>query len=82
MFDDRIYPGCYCQISGNAIMGKHRAGGGKIGSRILNYTNENVIFRSTGGIQYEFSTTEDSSMTLTGPVVKEWSSGLANTLMR
>lgn len=82
MFDDRIYPGCYCQISGNAIMGKHRAGGGKIGSRILNYTNENVIFRSTGGIQYEFSTTEDSSMTLTGPVVSEWSSGLVNTLMR
>lgn len=71
MFDDRIYPGCYCQISGNAIMGKHRSRS----SRIVNYTNENVIFRATGGIQYEFSTTEDSSMTLVGPVVTEWSGG-------
>lgn len=74
IFDDRIYPGCYCQISGNAIMGKNRASSKKSlgGSRIQNYTNEMVIFRVTGEVEYEFSTTEDCSMTLVGPVVQEW----------
>jgi hypothetical protein len=30
-----------------------------------------VLFRVTGGVNYEFSTTEDSSMTLIGAIVSE-----------
>lgn len=68
IFDDRIFPGCHCKIKGNAIMGKQQ---GRKTSRIVNYTNETVIFRVTGGIEYEFSTTEDSYMSLVGPVIRE-----------
>lgn len=71
IFDDRIYPGCYCKIKGNAIMGKHRGGGKKAESRITNYTDVEVVFRVTGGIEYEFSTVLGSNMTLAGPVVSE-----------
>lgn len=66
IFDDRIYPGCYCLIRGNAVMGKHSSSKG----RLTQLTNQDVIFRATGAIEYEFSTTEGSSMTITGPVTK------------
>lgn len=67
MYDDRIKAGCYCVIAGNAIMGKHAARS----SRIVKLSGQKVLFRATGSIEYEFSTTEDSFMTITGPVVDE-----------
>lgn len=70
IFDDRIRPGCYCLIMGNAIMGRHRSSG-KYGGRILKTTNTAVLFRVTGGIRYEFSTTSGSNMDLTGVMVSE-----------
>lgn len=79
IFDDRIFPGCYCEIKGNAIMGKHRGGGRRSGSRIVSYSDEYVVFRATGGIQYEFSTTEDSFMTFVGPVIKEYKKAPVST---
>ena len=71
IFDSRIRPGSLCVIAGNAIMGRHTGRGGKSGSRLISTTNRMVLFRVTGGIQYEFSTTEDSSMTLIGAIVEE-----------
>lgn len=70
LFDDRIYPGCYCRIRGNSIMGK-QFGGRRSGGRLLIYTDSEVVFRATGSIEYEFSTTEDNYMTITGPVIYE-----------
>lgn len=72
IFDDRITPGCHVSIKSNAIMGK-KFGSSKSksgGSRILNYldTEEPIVFRNTGKIEYLFSTTEDSYMKLQGPV--------------
>lgn len=67
IYDDRIRAGCYCVIAGNAIMGKHAAKS----SRIIKMPGQKVLFRATGSIEYEFSTTEDSFMTITGPVVDE-----------
>lgn len=67
IYDDRIRAGSYCVIAGNAIMGKHAARS----SRIIKMPGQKVLFRATGAIEYEFSTTEDSFMTLTGPVVDE-----------
>lgn len=61
LFDDRIYPGCLCAIMGNAIMGKNK------GSRLSKVTDEVVVFRITSNINYEFSTTQKSSMSFTGP---------------
>lgn len=71
MFDSRIRPGSMCVIAGNAIMGRHTGRGGKSGSRLISTTNKMVLFRVTGGVNYEFSTTEDSSMTLIGAIVSE-----------
>lgn len=72
MFDDRIYPGCNCKIVGSSIMGKSKTRSlAKDGSRITSYRNEMVTFRVTGKIEYEFSTTNGSSMNLQGPVVKD-----------
>lgn len=71
IFDDRITPGCLCAIQGNAIMGKHRGYGKKSGSRLINYAKNVILFRATGGIQYEFSTTEGNSMFITGVAVDE-----------
>lgn len=68
IYDDRIRPGCICVIQGNAIMGRHSGRGGKSGSRLIQTTNHAVAFRVTGGVNYEFSTTEDSSMTLVGSI--------------
>lgn len=67
MYDDRIRAGCYCVIAGNAIMGKHAARS----SRLIKLPGQKVLFRATGSIEYEFSTTEDSFMTISGPVVDE-----------
>lgn len=71
IFDDRITPGCMCAIQGNAIMGKHKGYGKKAGSRLISYAKNVVLFRVTGGIQYEFSTTDGNSMFLTGITVDE-----------
>lgn len=71
IYDDRIRPGCLCVIQGNAIMGRHSGKGGKSGSRLIHLTNKLVLFRVTGGVNFEFSTTEDSSMSFTGVVVDE-----------
>lgn len=72
LFDDRIYPGCNCKIVGSSIMGKSKNRSlAKDGSRITSYKNEMVTFRVTGKIDYEFSTTNGSSMNLQGPVVKD-----------
>ena len=72
LFDDRIYPGCNCKIVGSSIMGKSKTRSlAKDGSRIVSYKNEMVTFRATGKIEYEFSTTNGSSMVLQGPVVKD-----------
>ena len=72
LFDDRITPGCHVSIKSNAIMGKKfgSSKGRNGGSRILNYldSDEPVVFRNTGKIEYLFSTTEDSYMKLLGPV--------------
>ena len=66
IYDDRIYAGCYCLIAGNAIMGKHAARASR-----LTTVGKKVLFRATGSIEFEFSTTEDSYMNITGPVVDE-----------
>lgn len=72
IFDDRIYPGCNCKIVGSSIMGKSKTRSlAKDGSRITSYRNEMVTFRVTGKIDYEFSTTNGSSMNLQGPVIKD-----------
>lgn len=71
MYDDRIRPGSYCVIQGNAIMGRHTGRGGKSGSRLISLTNQLVLFRVTGGVNFEFSTTEDATMALTGVIVDE-----------
>jgi hypothetical protein len=72
LFDDRIYPGCNCKIVGSSIMGKSKTRSlTKDGSKITSYRNEMVTFRATGKIEYEFSTTNASSMNLQGPVVKD-----------
>lgn len=72
LFDDRIYPGCNCKIVGSSIMGKSKTRSlAKDGSKITSYRNEMVTFRVTGKINYEFSTTNGSSMTLQGPVVRD-----------
>jgi hypothetical protein len=72
LFDDRITPGCHVAIKSNAIMGKKfgSSKGKNGGSRILNYldSEEPIVFRNTGKIEYLFSTTEDSYMKLQGPV--------------
>ena len=72
LFDDRITPGCHVAIKSNAIMGKKfgSSKGKNGGSRILNYldSEEPVVFRNTGKIEYLFSTTEDSYMKMQGPV--------------
>lgn len=71
LFDDRITPGCLCQIKSNAIMGKRfNSKGTNKGSRILNYAGNKtpIVFRNTGKIEYLFSTTEDSYMKMQGPV--------------
>lgn len=67
LFDGRVYPGCYCVLEGNAIMGKHAAKSG----RLHQLTGKKVMFRATGAIEFEFSTTEQATMTMTGPVVEE-----------
>lgn len=67
IFDGRIFPGCLCAIKGNAIMGRS---GGK-NSRITQATNKTIVFRATGAIEYEFSTTEGSNMSVTGPRLYE-----------
>lgn len=67
IFDGRIYPGCLCAIKGSAIMGKH----GKKNARITAGTDKTILFRATGAIEYEFSTTETSNMSLTGPRIYE-----------
>ena len=72
LFDDRIHPGCNCKIVGSSIMGKSKTRSlAKDGSRITSYRNEMVTFRVTGKIDYEFSTTNGSTMTMQGPVVKD-----------
>ena len=72
LFDDRIHPGCNCKIVGSSIMGKSKTRSlAKDGSKITSYRNEMVTFRVTGKIDYEFSTTNGSSMILQGPVVKD-----------
>lgn len=71
IYDDRIRPGCHCVIQGNAIMGRHTGRGGKSGSRMISLTNQLVLFRVTGGVEFEFSTTEDSEMTLVGAIENE-----------
>ena len=72
LFDDRIYPGCNCNIVGSAIMGRSKTRSlAKDGSKITSYRNEMVTFRVTGKINYEFSTTNGNSMILQGPVVKD-----------
>lgn len=70
MFDDRIYPGCTLKIKGTSIMGKVGHGGksSQRGSRII-VAPEYVTFRSTGAIEFIFSTTEDSYMKIIGPTV-------------
>lgn len=68
IYDDRIRPGCYCVIQGNAIMGRHSGRGGKSGSRLISLTNQLVLFRVTGGVEFEFSTTEDSMMSMVGAI--------------
>lgn len=67
IFDGRIYPGCLCAIKGNAIMGRQ---GGK-NSRITQATDKTIVFRATGAIEYEFSTTESSNMSVKGPRLYE-----------
>lgn len=67
IFDGRIYPGCLCAIQGNAIMGRQ---GGK-NSRITQATDKTIVFRATGAIEYEFSTTENSNMSIKGPRLYE-----------
>lgn len=67
IFDDRIYPGCVCSISGDAIMGK------KSTSNTIRFTSlkgTEVQFRPTGKIDFMFSTTDDSNMSLSGPILK------------
>ena len=71
IYDDRIRPGSFCAIQGNAIMGRHSGRGGRSGSRLIHLTNQVVLFRVTGGVNFEFSTTEDSSMSLIGVIVNE-----------
>lgn len=72
LFDDRIQPGCNCKIVGSSIMGKSKTRSlAKDGSKITSYKNEMVTFRVTGKIEYEFSTTNASTMNLQGPVVKD-----------
>lgn len=72
LFDDRIHPGCNCKIMGSSIMGKSKTRSlAKDGSKITSYKDEMVTFRATGKIDYEFSTTNGSSMILQGPVVKD-----------
>ena len=72
MFDDRIYPGCMLRIKGSSIMGKvgHGRKSTQTGSRII-ASPEEVTFRSTGAIEFLFSTTEDSYMKIIGPTVSE-----------
>lgn len=79
MYDDRIRPGCFCVIQGNAIMGRHLGRGGKSGSRLIHTTNQMVLFRVTGGVEFEFSTTEDCSMTLIGAIIDEDYKGTAKS---
>ena len=68
LFDDRIHPGCNCKIVGSSIMGKSKTRSlAKDGSKITSYRNEMVTFRVTGKIDYEFSTTNGSSMTFARP---------------
>lgn len=71
IYDDRIRPGTFCVIQGNAIMGRHSGRGTKSGSRLIHLTNQLVLFRVTGGLNFEFSTTEGSSMSMTGYIVNE-----------
>lgn len=68
MFDDRIKPGCFCAIKGNAIMGRVGKGGGRITDA---HKNKTVVFRATGSIEYEFSTTRGGQLKIIGPVVAE-----------
>lgn len=68
IFDDRIYPGCLCAIMGNAVMGRNRKKSATTeGSRLSNVTDDVVVFRATSKIDFEFSTTQKSSMSLAGP---------------
>lgn len=64
IFDSRLTPGKYCVIKSDAIMGKGRSGS-KVFNRITDTGNE-AVFRITGAIEYEFSTTEQSYMTFCG----------------
>lgn len=66
IFDDRIYPGCYVAIKGTAIMGKQTGRNTRITA-----VPDTVVFRVTGGLSFEFSTTERAVMTFQGPFVKE-----------
>lgn len=65
LYDDRIKPGVYCSIDSRAIMGKKS---GRSGTRILE-VGKNTVFRVTGNVQFEFSTTSVASMTFLGPTV-------------
>lgn len=71
MFDPRIFPQCACAIMGNTIMGKNRRRSAKNdGSRLSKVTDNVVVFYAEGGIEFEFSTTQKSYMTLQGPIDK------------
>ena len=52
-------------------MGKNRRRSAKDdGSRLSKVTDNVVVFYAEGGIEFEFSTTQKSYMTLQGPVDK------------
>lgn len=70
IYDDRISPGKFCAIASNAIMGKATSGT-KLNSRLTSLPKNLTVMRITGTVDYEFSTTEMSGMTFTGPVVDE-----------
>lgn len=82
VYDDRIRPGSYVLIRANAIMGKQMGRGAKSGSRLYSLTNRVVMIRVTGGVEFEFSTVEDSVMTLIGPVVNDDYTGNAGSIYR
>lgn len=70
IFDDRIYPGCMCAIMGNTLMGRNRKKSvANEGSKLSKVTDEVVVFRATSNIDFEFSTTQKSSMSLKGPQI-------------
>ena len=77
LYDDRIRSGAYVAIKANAIMGRHKGGGKRSGSRMVAMTDKTVLIRVTGAVEYEFSTTEGSSMSFVGPVVNDDWKGLA-----